>query len=118
MAEQGFDKAALRELIKKLWPRPAGNELEVFQVGSGFLNTGLLLSNTMTPDMKAKQDLSSRPELAPQTNSFGLLLLNKYLINVYQVDSEQPRIAAETRFKISPYSSPWTLQEDICTCSV
>lgn len=81
MAEQGFDKAALRELIKKLWPQPAGNELEVFQVGSSFFNTGLLLSNTMTPDMKAKQDLFSRPELALQTNSFGLLL-NKYLINV------------------------------------
>lgn len=63
MAGQGFGKVALKEPIKESQPQPAGNELEVFQVGSGFINTRLLLSNMRTPDTRKPNTGCYLPDL-------------------------------------------------------
>lgn len=54
MAGQGFGKVSPKELMEELRPQPAGNELEVFQVESGFINTHLLLSNVRIPDSRSQ----------------------------------------------------------------
>ena len=54
MAGQGFGKVSPKELMEELRPQPAGNELEVLQAESGFINTHLLLSNVRTPDSKSQ----------------------------------------------------------------
>lgn len=65
--------------------------------------------------MKVNQDPSSRPKLAAQTNSSGLLPLNKYLINVLLSGF---RAAKESSWDQVPMDSPGRHLYHTCTVRV